>query len=166
MPIFTLTSIYCVESWGNVPKCHIDQLYILPKKIIRLITFSKYNQGVHVPFQFIFRELQVLLLYNRIQNIIGFMMYKFLNGLLPDIMSELCMVNNEVHDHYTRQSHFLHTRKGNNHAYHIILSFNNTGTRIWNCLQKNINVLLPIVKFKKHRKSFPGAVYLSFNHSK
>ena len=31
--------IYCVESWGNAPKCHLDQLYILHKKrIIRLIT--------------------------------------------------------------------------------------------------------------------------------
>ena len=24
--------IYCVESWSNVPKCHLDQLYILQKK--------------------------------------------------------------------------------------------------------------------------------------
>ena len=24
--------IYCVESWGNAAKCHLDQLYILPKK--------------------------------------------------------------------------------------------------------------------------------------
>ena len=87
-------------------KCHHDQLYILQKNIVRLITFSIYNGGVHVPSQFIFRELQVLPLYNLIQNIIGFMMYKLLNGLIPDIMSELCMVNNEVHDHYTRQCHF------------------------------------------------------------
>ena len=131
--------IYWVESWGNAPKCHLDQLYILKKKrIIRLITFSKYNQGVHVPSQFIFRELQVLPLYNLIQNRIGFMMYKSLNGLLPD-MSELCMVNNEVHDHFMRQSNFLYTRKGNNHAY--IQSFNNTGPLISNCLQKKINFL-------------------------
>ena len=94
--------IYCVESWGNAPKCRLDQLYILQKRIIRLITFSTYNQGVHVPSQFIFRELQVLPPYNLIQNRIGFMMYKSLNGLLPDVMSELCMVNNEVHDHFTR----------------------------------------------------------------
>ena len=77
------------------------------KGIIRLITFSKYNQGVHVPSHFIFRELQVLPLYNLIHNRIGFMMYKSLNGLLPDIMSELCMVNNEVHDHFRRQSIFF-----------------------------------------------------------
>ena len=103
------------------------------------------NHGVHVPSQFIFGELQVLSLYNLIQNRIGFMMYKLLNGLLSDIMSELCMVNNEVHVHFTRQSHFLHTKNGINHVYKQ--SFNNTGPQIWNCLQKKINVLLPIAKF-------------------
>ena len=81
------------------------------------------------------------------------MMYTFLNGLLPDIISELCMVNNEVHDHFTRQSHFLHTRKGNNHAF--IQSFNNTGPRIWKCLQKKINVLVSISKFKNIESLFP-----------
>ena len=135
--------IYCVESWGNAPKCHLDQLYILhTKKIVRLITFSKYNQGVHVSSKFIFREFQVSPLYHLIhiiQDRIGFMMYTFLSGLLPDIMSEVWMVNNEVHDHFTRQSHFLHTRKGNNHA--CIQSFNNTGPRIWNCLQRRLTFL-------------------------
>ena len=134
------------------------------KRIIRLITFSKYNQGVHVPSQFVFRELQVLPLYNLLQNRIGVMMYKSLNGLLPDIMSELCMVNNEVHDHFTRQSHFLHTRKGNNHAY--IQSFNNTGPRIWNCLQKKINVLVPIAIFFLTSKVFFQKHILEFNYSK
>ena len=37
--------IYCVESWGNATKCHLDQLYVLPKRIVRLMTFSNYSQG-------------------------------------------------------------------------------------------------------------------------
>ena len=37
--------IYCVDSWGNSPKCHLDQLYILHTKIVRLISFSNYNQA-------------------------------------------------------------------------------------------------------------------------
>ena len=47
-----------------------------------------------------------------------------MNGLLPEIMSESCIVNNEVHDHFTRQSHLLHTKKRNNVS---IQSFSNTG---------------------------------------
>ena len=77
--------IYCVESWGNVAKCHLDSLFILQKKIIRIITFSSYDKSS----QFLFTELNILPLCNLIQNIIGFMMYKLVNGLLPDVMNEL-----------------------------------------------------------------------------
>ena len=68
------------------------------------------------------------------------MMYTLQNGFLPNIMSELCLVNNELHDHFTRQSHFLHPRKGNNHVY--TRSFNHIGPRIWNSLQKKVNVVV------------------------
>ena len=77
-------------------------------------------------------------------KIIIIIMYKLVNVLRPDIMSKACMVNNEVCYHFTRQTHFLHTRKGINHVY--IQSFNNNGPRIWNCSQKKINVLVPIAK--------------------
>ena len=111
------------------------------------MTFSNYNHGVHVSSEYIFRDLKVLPLYNLVQNRrIGFMMYKLVNGLLPDIMSDICIVNNEVHNHFTRQSHFLHTGKGRNHV--CIQFFNNTGPQIWNSLQKKVNIIVPISKFK------------------
>ena len=56
--------IYCVESWINPPKCHLDKKYISQKIIVMLITFPNYNQGAQVPSEYIFRELQVLPLYN------------------------------------------------------------------------------------------------------
>ena len=67
-----------------------------------IIVFSSYNQDVHVPAEYIFRELQVLPFYNRVHKKNGFMVYNMVNGLLPDIMSQLCMVKNEVRDHFTR----------------------------------------------------------------
>ena len=117
------------------------------------MTFSNYNHSVHVSSEYIFRELEVLPLYNLVQNRIGFMMYKLVNGLLPDIMSDLCIVNNEVHTHFTRQSHFLHTRKGRNHV--SIQCFNNTGSQIWNSLQKKVNILVPIANFFLISTFFP-----------
>ena len=134
------------------------------KKIVRLITFSNYNQAAYVPSEYIFRELQVLPLYNLVQNRINFMIYKLLNGFLPIIMSEICLVNNELHDHFTRQSHFLHTRKGNNHVY--TPSFKHIGPRIWNSLQKKVNVLVPIVKLKITSTVFFQDHFLEFNYSK
>ena len=151
--------IYCVESWRNAPKCRLDQLYVLQKRIVRLMNFSNYNYSVHVSSEYIFRELKVLPLYNIVQNRIGFMMYKLVNGLLSDIMSDLCIVKNEVHNHFTRKYHFLHTRKGRNHV--SIQCFNNTGPRIWNSLQKKVNILVPIAKFKTTSKLFSRSIYLN-----
>ena len=48
--------IYCVESWGNIAKCHPDPLFILQKKIIRIITFSSYDKSA----QFLFTEMNIL----------------------------------------------------------------------------------------------------------
>ena len=79
----------CVESWGNVAKCHLDQLFILQKKIIGKITFSSYDKSS----QFLSTGLNILSLCNLIQNRIGFMMYKIVNGLLPDVMNELYTTN-------------------------------------------------------------------------
>ena len=76
---------------------------------------------------------------------------------LPNIMSEICMVNNELHDHFTRQSHFLHTIKGSNHV--STQSFNHIGPRIWNSLQKKVNILVPIAKLKITSSVFPEEYY-------
>ena len=32
--------IYCIEVWGNASECHLDQLFLMQKKIIRIITFQ------------------------------------------------------------------------------------------------------------------------------
>ena len=35
--------IYCIEAWGNASNCHLDQLYKIQKKVIRLISFTNYD---------------------------------------------------------------------------------------------------------------------------
>ena len=42
-------------------------------------------------------ELNILpLLYHLIQNRIGFMLYKHVNGLLPEVMNNLYVTNNQI----------------------------------------------------------------------
>ena len=149
-----------MESWGNVASCHLDPLFILQKKIVRIITFSNYD----APSQVIFRELNILPLYHLVQNRISFMMYKYVNGLLPDVMNELYVTNNEIHDHFTRQSHLLHTIRGNINVY--TRSFRYISPRIWNLLQKKINVQVSIAKFKTSSKLFFLEQRLDINYPK
>ena len=96
-------------------------------------SFSNYNKDFHLPSEYIFRELQGLPLYNHLQNRNSFMMFKLVSGLLPEIMSALCIVNYKVHAYFTIQSYLLHTEKGRKHVF--IQSFRKTGPRIWNSTQ-------------------------------
>ena len=91
--------IYCIESWGNAAQCHLEPLFKLPKKNIRIITFSDYN----APTEPIFNNLNILPLYKLIHNRIGILMYKYANDMLPPVMNELFIVNSTIHDHNTRQ---------------------------------------------------------------
>ena len=48
--------IYCIESWGSASNCHIDTLYILQNRILRILTFSNYD----VPSELLFRYTNIL----------------------------------------------------------------------------------------------------------
>ena len=140
--------IYCIESWGNASNCHLEPLFILQKRIIRIITFSNYD----VSSTLIFRDLNVLPLRKLVQNRIGMIMYKYANGLLPSAMNELYISNSEIHNHNTRQKHLLHTNKGNIEVYNK--SFTNISPRVWNALQIKINVNVSISHFKTASKLY------------
>ena len=127
--------IYGVESWGNA------SIYLphgsticLTKKIVRIMIYSNYDTHSRN----IFIELNILPLYHLIQNRISFMMYKHVNGLLPEVMNKLYVTNNQIHNHFTRQHHLFHTSKGHTNVY--AKSFSNISPRIWNALQTKINV--------------------------
>ena len=77
--------IYCIESWGNASNCHIDPLYMLQKRILRILTFSNYD----VPSELLFRYTNILPLYKLVHYRIGIMMYKYANGLLPSVINSI-----------------------------------------------------------------------------
>ena len=47
----------------------------------------------NMPSQYIFREHMVLPLYNLVLNKIRLLMYNIVKGLLPEIMSESCIIS-------------------------------------------------------------------------
>ena len=75
--------IYCIEAWGNTTNFHLKQLYLIQKKVIRMITFANYN----TPSIDIFKNLNILPLDKRVVDRIGVMMYKYANDLLPPALN-------------------------------------------------------------------------------
>ena len=80
--------IYCIKSWGNASNCHIDPLYMLQKRILRILTFSNYD----VPSELLFRYTNILPLCKLVHYRIGIMMYKYVNGLLPSVINSIYTV--------------------------------------------------------------------------
>ena len=74
------------------------------------------------------------------------MMYKLVNGLLPEVMNELYTTNDQIHDH------LFHINKGCSNVY--TRSFGNISQRIWNAVQTKIGVNVSIVKFKSMSKLY------------
>ena len=105
--------IYCIEVWGNASQCHLQQLYLVQKKIIRIITFSDYNMSTTL----LFKALNILPIDKLVYNRIGIMMFKYENGLLPGVMNDLYITNSDLHSHDTRQKHLLHINKGSINIY-------------------------------------------------
>ena len=74
-------------------------------------------------------------------------MFKYKNGLLPPVMTDLYLRNNEIHNYETRNCNKFSIASGTE-------TFSHVSARIWNALTSKINVNTSISKFKILLKSF------------
>ena len=110
---------------GNTTNCHLKQLYLLQKNVMRMIEFANYNTSLVLIY---FKNLNILHLNKLVVDRIGIMMHKYANDLLPPALNYLYTSNSDVHNYTTRQSHLLHVNKSNIHTYSN--NFGNTSARI------------------------------------
>ena len=100
--------IYCIEVWGISPHTHLKPLLLLQKKIVKIMTFSSYYAHT-AP---IFKDLKILTIDKLIVHRIGITMYKYSNGLLPDVFNTLYIKNSEIHTYSTRSKDLYHVLPG------------------------------------------------------
>ena len=97
--------IYCVVIWGNTHDCHLDPLIKIQKKNIRTITFSHYHDHT-AP---LFERLNIIDFKKFVKQRIYLLMFKKHLNMLPTLLTELFIVNNTRHDHFTRQHNNLNS---------------------------------------------------------
>ena len=136
---------YCIEAWGCAMQTHLHPLFLLQKKIIRLITFSPYLAHTSP----IFLNLQLLPLEKIFFSRVGLVMFKCSNSMLPNVISNLYIKNNEIHSHFTRNSNLLRIPKGTP-------NFTTISARVWNEIVTKIimDQHVSISKFKTMLKSY------------
>ena len=138
---------YCIHVWGSAYQTHLNKLYLLQKRVIRVI--AGVNRRTHC--KPIFDSLEILSLTNIFKYNVSLFMYKFHHKTLPRIF-DIFQRNSEIHQHNTRQSEMLHMPKPK--TEHGKRSFRYQGVNIWNDVFENLNVNIKIGTFKKNLKNY------------
>ena len=90
---------YCCEVWGNTNKSNIECMYLLQKKVVRIVCGVGYREHTNE----LFSELRILKLIDIVKLRSACIMYKAHKKLLPNNLQLL--ISLESHrGHITRQS--------------------------------------------------------------
>ena len=134
---------YCIEVWGCASQTQLNCLFLLQKKIIRIMSFSHYLAHTNPLFLSMeFLPLMKIFLYK-----VGLIMYKYSNNLLPECISLLYLRNDSIHEHNTRGCHQLR-------VLHGAKTLSNISARIWNVLTNKFNCDVSMSIFKCKLKLF------------
>jgi len=134
---------YCNLVWANNTADSLENLTILQKRIIRIISNSYYLE--HSSPLFKAKRILKLADINNLQ--IGQFMYQYANNNLPAIFENFFTANSDVHRYATRhrndlRSEFFRTNK----KLHTVRV---KGPRLWNTLEPQIKNCRSLLAFKK-----------------
>ena len=138
---------YCVHIWGSSASTYLQKLFLLQKKIVRIV--CGVNRFTHS--EPLFESLSVLTIDKLYRYNISLLMYKYHHGWLPQILNSFER-NIDIHLYNTRQANQLHiplckTELGKR-------SFRYQAVKIWNETNSSLAVNIKIGTFKKNLKSF------------
>ena len=139
--------IYGIIAWGTTYPTTLQPLYVLQKKAMRIMTFSKFDEHSSP----LFKSLNIIKLFDLVTLYISVFMYKFHNGLLPSAFDSFFTPITSIHSYNTRSSA--------NHSYYLprartnygLFNIRFQGPKVWNSIGEHIK-LSSLRKFKEYFK--------------
>ena len=92
--------------WGNTYSSFLEPLAKLQKRAIRIICGARKYDHTYPLFQ----QLSILSLKNLYVYSVQIFLYKYYRQSIPIIFSGFFTTNENIHNHYTRQTNQLHTQ--------------------------------------------------------
>ena len=138
---------YCVHVWGNSAKTYLAHLQKLQKKIVRVITFSKFNSHT----QPLLYELKLLNIEKIHLFTVGIFMFKYVNDELPDAFDCMFSYRHEIHDYNTRGANQLHMEQFPTNIG--LKGMRYYGAKLWNNIFLNFTDINSIHSFKARFKN-------------
>ena len=138
---------YCVEVWGNAANIHINSLFKLQKKAVRLIKNASFMASTDP----IFKSMKSLKLTDIFAVCTLTFVFKFVKGMLPEVFYEFYKRNNRVISRQTRQSNKLYIPIAKSALYEKTIRIN--GAKYWNNIDDIIDYNCSLHTFKKRLKN-------------
>ena len=110
----------------------LHALFVLQKKIVRIITLSPYNSH-SLP---LLKKLNQLTIYDINKLAVATFMYRYENNFLPQVFSGFFVATSAVHDHYTRSSTKLHISFARTNIMWNQLRVH--GPKLWNSIDRGM----------------------------
>ena len=151
---------YGVSVWGSTYPMYTDPIFILQKRILKIITFNE----VTVSSTPLFDSLQILKLSDLFKLQVTSFVYECLNSLAPIYFREYFTSIQSIHSIGTRQS-----KKGDLYALRCnttqygLRSIHYSGVRIWNSLPVAIRNSQSLPNFKEKMKAYIFSFYKFYN---
>ena len=136
---------YGIEIWGNTYKKYTNLLYLLQKKSIRVIKCI----GPRESTIDIFKEYNIMNVYEIYQVNVSLFMFKYCKGNLPSIFSDMFTSTN-TNRYNLRKPYNLNSPLFRLNSCQRYISF--TGVKIWNTVSSKINCNMSIHCFHKNVK--------------
>ena len=137
---------YCIHVWGKAYDTHLKHVLVLQNKAVRIIA------GVppRTSADNLYLELDILPVKKIFVHAISIFMYKYVNGMLPELFLDMFTPVSEIHNYDTRQAinknlfvSFKSTSRGQQSITYI-------GPHVWNFILSKINPHCSIGSFKRH----------------
>ena len=140
--------LYCIEVWGNACDYLLNPLYMLQKKIIRIIASVSYLSHTDS----LFKRYNILTTKNMYVFSIALFMFKFHHNMVPNIFNCLFKHNRDVCSYSTRQSHLLYIPLVKYELSKRILRY--AGVVVWNKLFNKISPYCTCSLYKSRLKKY------------
>jgi hypothetical protein len=137
---------YCIEVWGNTFTTHINSLFRLQKKAVKLIK----SVPIRSPTAPLFKELGLLMLPQIHLHCSLIFIFKFLNGILPEIFNDFFIKNSSVNARNTRQNDLLYLPQCRTSLYQRSIKV--WGVKEWNKIGASLDRHCSIHTFRKRLK--------------
>ena len=138
---------YGIIIWGNTYKTTLQPIFILQKRAMRLITFSRFDEHSSP----LFKSLEIIKFLDLVTFHLAIFMYKYHNQLLPSVFSSFFSKISQIHSYNTRlgakQSYYLPKARTNYGIFNIRFQ----GPSVWNSIDEDIK-LSSLSLFKKKVK--------------